>query len=106
MAGLAKGKTLAKNSEYEQHFGTRHRGPGRPMGDDGEVLFPAADQHPVLVKVAQRRAFALVHEEQRDRLRSLYLAELAVLRRRGVEQVAMDSNIVLKDEDDSEEEAA
>ena len=91
-------QSLSAQSEYEQMFNTRHRGPGRPSDGDGEVLFPAGEEHPVLVKIAQRRAFAVVHQEQRDRLSGLYNAELRVLRRRGVEQVAQDSGIDLSPE--------
>jgi hypothetical protein len=96
------GKTLSKASEYEQTFGTRHRGPGRPrVMEDGEVLFPSGDVHPVLVRVAQRRAYAVVHEENRERLHELYLSELAVLKRRGLTVVAEDSGVVLEEDDSS-----
>jgi len=103
---LSKGKTLSKASEYEQLFGTRHRGPGRPVGSDGEVLFPAVDVHPALSRLAARRAFAVVHEEQRDRLADLYAKELTVLKRRGLPQVAVDCNLRIDEEELSAEEAA
>lgn len=105
---LSSKKRLSPKSEYEQTFQTRHRGPGRPAAmEDGSVLFPAQNEDPVLVKVAQRRAFAVVHEQQRERLHSLYLDELAVLKRRGVAEVAEDSGIDISSrfEDDSEEAA-
>lgn len=89
-------QTLSKNSTYEQTFGTRHRGPGRPSGED---VFPRSDVHPLLRKVAQRRAFAVVHENNKEELAELYSEELAVLKRRGVEQVAADLGIELEDGD-------
>jgi hypothetical protein len=88
--------TLSKSSEYEQKFRTRHRTPGRPTDtEDVEPLFPAGDAHPVLANVARRRAYALVHEENKDRLREVFASELKVLRRRGLETVAEDARINL-----------
>lgn len=88
-----RGPALSSASEYEQLFKTRHRGPGRPSRDDGsdEPLFPSSDLDPILVRTAERRAFAVVHEENRERLRAIYHSELAVLKRRGPEQVAADT---------------
>jgi hypothetical protein len=90
---LIKGKTLSKASIYETMFGTRHRGPGRPNDtDDTEPLFPTGNTHVLLADVAMRRAYAVVHEENKARLREVFTKELKVLERRGVEQVAVDSN--------------
>lgn len=90
---LSKGRSLSKASIYENLFGSRHRGPGRPTDtDDTDPLFPTGENHPLLTDVAMRRAYAVVHEENKDRLREVFRTELNVLRRRGVEQVAVDSN--------------
>lgn len=69
----------------------------RADGDD--VLFGSRDDHPLLVRVAERRAYAVVHEEQRERLRTVFDAELRVLRRRGVKAVAADAGVALKEDD-------
>lgn len=85
-------KTLSKSSPFEQAFKTRYRGPGRPPGEE---VFETADVHPLIKRQAQRRAFAVVHGENRDRLNEVYRAELAVLKRRGVEAVAEDCGVEL-----------
>ncbi len=88
---MANKSTLAKNSEYEQTFQTRHRPPGRPTRDaDDEPLFPRVGVDDIIGRVAERRAYALVHEKHREELGAHYRAELKVLQRRGVEQVAAD----------------
>lgn len=89
-------QTLSPKSPFEQTFKTRYRGPGRPSSSD---TFEPVDAHPLLKKQAQRRAFAVVHENSKDDLNEIFLAELAVLKRRGVEQVAKDCNIVLGETD-------
>jgi len=101
-------KTLARDSIYEQKFGTRHRGAGRPTGDV-EPLFASAginlaEVDPVLVNVAKRRAYAVVHEEGRERLAEVFKKELKVLKRRGVQRVAQDSGKRLKDFNDDVDE--
>lgn len=87
--------SLSKASPYEQKFGTRYRGSGRPVREDDDPLFPADGADRLLVRTAARRAFAVVHEEQRARLREVYRQELAVLKRRGVEQVKKDLGLTL-----------
>lgn len=86
---------LSNASVYEQMFKTRHRRAGRPVRDDGsvDVLFPSDGEEPLLVRVAERRAFAVVHEENRERLRAVFGVELKVLKRRGVAEVARDAGI-------------
>lgn len=96
MATTTNSVRLSNASIYEQMFKTRHRRVGRPSREDDDVLFPSGDAHPLLVRVAERRAFAVVHEEQRDRLRQVYGVELKVLSRRGVEEVARDAGITLE----------
>lgn len=90
---------LSKASVYEQTFGTRHRRVGRPSGDT-EPLFGSVlngrDVDPVLVMIAKRRAYAVVHEEQRERLQEVFAAELKVLNRRGLATVAEDAGVKLK----------
>ena len=81
---------LSKASPYEQKFGTRHRSVGRPSGDV-EPVFPGNDREPLLVDVARRRAYALVHEENKATLNAYFEKELKVLERRGVEVVAADT---------------
>lgn len=89
--------TLSKASVYEQTFRTRHRTPGRPTDvEDTEPMFSAPEVDPVIVRVATRRAYAVLHNSYKDELRSLFAKELAVLRRRGVETVAADAGIRLK----------
>ena len=83
---------LSAASPYEQLFKTRHRGRGRPDGSV-EPVFVAEGVDPVLIAVARRRAYAVVHEEQRDRMREVFRAELRVLKGRGVEVVARDAGI-------------
>ena len=95
-------QNLSKASTYEQTFRTRHRGSGRPAigepgGDDSTTLFPSKDRHPLLVRVAQRRAYAVVHYEQRERLAELYEQEMKVLTRRELEEVARDVGTPLDD---------
>ena len=93
--------TLSKASVYEQTFGTRHRRVGRPA--DSEPLFAVGPEvDPVLALVAKRRAYAVVAHEQRDRLQEVFAAELKVLRRRGLEQVAADAGIRLELESGSD----
>lgn len=95
---------LSSASVYEQMFKTRHRRAGRPVREDGQdALFGAGGGagggdgvSPILRRVAERRAYAVVHEEQRARLREVFEGELKVLRRRGVEEVARDSGISLE----------
>jgi len=94
---VMRDKSLARDSIYEQMFGTRHRGAGRPTGDT-EPLFASAGVDlttvdVVLVNVAKRRAYAVVHEEQRERLADVFMRELKVLQRRGVVQVMLDAGI-------------
>ena len=50
-----------------------------------EVLFPAGDVHPTIASLAERRAYAVVHEENRDRLSEVFHKELQILKRRGLE---------------------
>jgi hypothetical protein len=97
----ARSVRLSNASIYEQMFKTRHRRAGRPIRDEDDgVLFPSTDAHPVLVRVAERRAFAVVHEENRDRLREVFRVELKVLSRRGIDEVAADAGISLKNAED------
>jgi hypothetical protein len=98
------GVTLSKASPYEVLFGTRHRRRGRPDGST-EVTFDGAGVDPVIRSVAKRRAFAVVHEENRARLKEVYEAELKVLGRRGAEVVARDAGVALKTIDNEIEEA-
>lgn len=94
------GERLSSASPYEQMFETRHRRVGRPSGSDrSESLFAVGGAvHPLLASVAKRRAHAVVLEEQRDRLAEVFGAELKVLKRRGVEQVASDVGVDLAPE--------
>jgi hypothetical protein len=87
------GATLSKASIYEQLFGVRHRRAGRPAGD--EPVFVAPDVDPVIAMVAKRRAYAVVHEENKDRLATVFAQELKVLKRRGVAEVAQDAGVKL-----------
>ncbi len=91
---------LSPASEYKQTFGTRRPTPGRPT--DREPMFGTANErvHPVLTTVARRRAFSVVHDEQRVRLRKLFQSELRLLKVRGVETVAADAGIDLSRYDD------
>ena len=76
---------LSKSSIYEQMFGTTRRSVGRPLGDT-EPLFASAEDlrsyEPEVVSAAKRRAYAVVHEENRARIREVFLKELKVLARR------------------------
>lgn len=56
-----------------------------------EPLFVAEGVDPILVSVAKRRAYAVVHEEQRQRMAEVFALELKVLKRRGLVQVATDA---------------
>ena len=94
---------LSKASPYEQLFGTRYRRVGRPSGDDA-ASSPYRDPSggaldPLLLSVAKRRAQTVVLEEQRDRLATVFAAELKVLRRRGVAEVAADVGVDLAKRD-------
>ena len=81
---------------------------GRPTGDT-EPLFGTVLQgrtvDPVIVTVARRRAYAVVQEEQRARLREVFDRELRVLVRRGVEVVARDAGVKLKTREDGSADA-
>lgn len=84
-------KTLSAASEYEQIFGVRHRPPGRPSRAElDEPLFPRGDVPDLVGRVAERRAYAVVHEKHRAELASIYRAELKVLLRRGEDAVRAD----------------
>ena len=100
-------ETLSKASPYEQTFGTRHRRVGRPQGDT-EPLFGSVlngrDVDPLIVKVARRRAYAVVAEEQRERLREVFERELKVLSRRELSVVAADAGVKLRAHDGAEGE--
>lgn len=91
--------SLSKASPYEQTFGTRHRRVGRPSGDElaeSPYRDPSGGQiDPLLISVAKRRAQTVVLEECRSRLADVFSAELKVLRRRGVEEVAGDVGVDL-----------
>ncbi len=92
--------SLSAASPYERLFGTRHRRVGRPSGDE-LISSPYRDPagvggtDPLLLAVAKRRAQTVVLEEQRSRLGDVFAAELKVLRRRGVEEVALDVGVDL-----------
>lgn len=96
---VGNGGRLSVASPYEQTFQTRHRGVGRPSGDT-EPLFGSVlngrEVDPLIVLIAKRRAYAVVHEEQRERLAEVFDKEMAVLRRRGIETVAADAGVALK----------
>lgn len=92
---------LSSESDYERLFGVRHRGSGRPGGERDEV-FPRAESRavdPLIATVAKRRAYAVVHEENKERLRDVFMRELAVLKRRGVKRVAADVGVNLSEQD-------
>lgn len=91
------GERLSSASPYEQRFETRHRRVGRPSGSESSAsLFAVgAGVHPLLAAVAKRRAHAVLLEEHRERLGELFGAELKVLKRRGVQQVASDVGVDL-----------
>jgi hypothetical protein len=80
---------MANKSEYEAMFGVRHRPPGRPTGGDGS-LFPRGGVSELVGRVAERRAYAVIHEKYRDELARVYRAECAVLSARGDERVQAD----------------
>ncbi|QLF84483.1 hypothetical protein SEA_RIE18_1 [Microbacterium phage Rie18] len=109
MATRSPGRVgLSKASPYEQLFGTRYRRVGRPSGDtleESPYRDPSGGQlDPLLLSVAKRRAQTVVLEEQRDRLASVFAAELGVLRRRGVEVVARDVGVDLSRRDKTQSE--
>ena len=85
-------KSLSPKSPFESIFKTRYRGPGRPAESE---TFSPVDVHPVIKQQAQRRAYAVLHEESKARLDEVFLEEVAVLRRRGVEVVAADCGVSL-----------
>jgi hypothetical protein len=67
-------------SLYEKMFRTRARGKGRPPG--GDVIFPIREkEHKDLAQLARQRAFAIVLEENKDRLSELFESEYKVLER-------------------------
>lgn len=102
--GVKRKSGLSPDSEYEQTFGVRHRRSGRPNKDDGgEVMFPAGNDNPFLVTIAQRRAYAVVHEKYKAELSAIFASELAVLRKRGIKQVAADAGYDYEESDDSSE---
>jgi hypothetical protein len=101
-AGSTASASLSSASIYEQTFGVRHRRAGRPAGD-AEPVFVAPDVDPLIAMVAKRRAYAVVHEENKDRLAEVFAAELKVLKRRGVTTVARDAGVALKVNDETEE---
>lgn len=99
-AGVA---TLSADSLYEQRFGTRYRGRGRPAGSGaGSDVFAGTDAHPLLVRAARQRTLAVVFDEQRKRMGEVFRAELAVLRKRGLKVVARDEGVELSEEPSSE----
>lgn len=67
------------------------------------MLFPSKDRNPLLARIAQRRAYAVVHEENRARLTEVFLKELKVLERRPIEEVASDVGINLTGSDNLED---
>lgn len=92
--------SLSTASPYEKLFGTRHRRVGRPSGDElaeSPYRDPAGvgGTDPLLLAVAKRRAQTVVLEECRSRLADVFAAELKVLRRRGVQEVARDVGVDL-----------
>lgn len=86
---------ISKASIYEQLFKTRKRPVGRPAGSDR--VFPVVNADPLIQTVAQRRAYAVVHEENRARLAEVFESEIAVLKRRGADVVAKDAGIKVPD---------
>lgn len=91
--------TLSDKSVYESLFGVRHRGPGRP---GSETMFPGDGVPRLIADLARRRAYAVVHEEQRPRLREVYFTEVDVLKRRGLARVAADAGYELPAEEPEE----
>lgn len=58
------------------------------------MLFPTdGEVHPRLRSIAERRAFAVVHEENRARLSEVFLKELRVLKRRDISEVFADAGL-------------
>lgn len=99
MATKTQRARLSVASPYEQLFNTRYRGRGRPADRDDEPLFPAEGIHPAVAGIARRRAYAVVHEEARDRLREVFRAEVRVLKRRELSEVARDAGVALSDDE-------
>lgn len=96
--------SLSTASPYEKLFGTRHRRVGRPSGDEllsSPYRDPAGvgGTDPLLLAVAKRRAQTVVLEECRSRLADVFAAELKVLKRRGVQEVAKDVGVDLAKRD-------
>lgn len=75
---------LGHVSEYERLFGVRrNRRPGRPRGVRPQhFVFPRAGKDPDVARAARQRAVAVVMEENKERLRSLYESEYALLESR------------------------
>jgi len=74
--------TRSSGSLYEKMFGVVRRGPGRPLGDTEPLFASVADLESFdasVVSLAKRRAYAVVHEENRKRLREVFLLELKAL---------------------------
>lgn len=94
-------QNLSPASIYERTFKTRQRSVGRPA--DAEPVFAPVDVDPVIRTIAQRRAYAVVHEENKGRLAEVFIAEVGVLRRRGAEQAAKDAGIDLSKRDKKKE---
>lgn len=99
-------KSLSKASPYEMTFNTRHRSVGRPAGDVEPLFSVGGMVDPVIAMIAKRRAYAVVHQEQRDRLAEVFDAELKVLKRRGLETVAEDAGVKLKGAEESVSETS
>ena len=95
MTNNTSARRLSPASEYEQLFGVRHRPPGRPSRESDEPLFPRGDVPDVIGRVAERRAYAVVHEKYRAELAELYRRELKVLLKRGEEAVRADIGLVV-----------
>lgn len=92
------GKSLSKASPYEQMFRARHRGPGRPTDvEDQAPVFVDETANPILVKIARRRAYAVLHEEYKERMRELFKAEIKVLKRRDFFEVLEDARVSVFD---------
>lgn len=58
-------------------------------------MFPSGNAHPLVVRIAERRAFAVVHAEQRQRLSEVFHTELKVLGRRDLAEIAEDAGVQL-----------
>jgi len=53
-------------------------------------MFPGAGVSRLIADVARRRAYAVVHEEEKERLMEVFAVEREVLKARGVERVMKD----------------